>query len=182
MGCNQYNIREYLEKFWSGETTLEEEKNIKDFFTFNEVPNDLKDDAVYFKNINVVVDEAFLDDDFDAEILSLLGDKKTAKGNLVLFSSPLFRMAAAVLLILGIVFLTWNLSDVPTIPVTDNTNNQSVSLNEFSLVKSQLEKNSSYKKTKNTFMLIGSKMNTIIKHAEKLNKLNQIEKNKKQVE
>lgn len=177
MECNQYNIREYLQRFWNGESSLEDERNIKDYFAFNEVPDDLKGEAAYFLNLKSFNQSAFLDDDFETEMLLMLKEKKTPKGLLVLFNSPFFRVAAAAVLIIGIVFFTWNLSDEPAI--AEHTESTPISIDNITLIQDQLEDNSSYRKTKNTFMLIGDKMNTVIKHAEKLNKLNHLEEKNK---
>lgn len=42
-------IEQLLEKYWKCETSLEEEKELKDYFNGNDVPEDLKETAILFK-------------------------------------------------------------------------------------------------------------------------------------
>jgi hypothetical protein len=52
MKLNWDNIKEYLEKYYSGETSIDEENALKIFFKNNEVPSDLQEDKDYFCSLS----------------------------------------------------------------------------------------------------------------------------------
>ncbi len=100
------NIKQLLERYWKCETSLEEENQLRDFFTnTSEVPADLlpyKDLFVYQSEEQKVG----LGDDFDARMLAKIGEAPVVKAKRMTLISrfkPLFRAAAvvAVFLMLG---------------------------------------------------------------------------------
>lgn len=170
MGCNQHNIREFLIKFWEGRTTLEEEKMIHDFFAYSEVPDDLLNDANYF---NLIKQEKSLElgEEFDQEVLSLLGDAPVSSSNSHFFQSYLFKIAASVILIAGIGWWLINTSDTP---IADNSHPTEIqkTLSE----KESLEVRRAYQETKSALFMISNTMNKAKKHTRKLDKINKYEK------
>ena len=95
-------IEQLLERYWQGETTLQEEAILRAFFTQDTIPANLMKYKVLF---NCGLQEETLDDDFDARILNSIGEEEP-KAKIVTLASrlkPLFKAAAivAILLTLG---------------------------------------------------------------------------------
>ena len=93
-------IEQLLERYWQGETTLQEESILRSFFSQTDIPAELRK---YQPLFTCGLDEA-LDDDFDARILKSIGEEPKAKEvTLVSRLKPLFKAAAivAILLTLG---------------------------------------------------------------------------------
>lgn len=91
------NIKQLLERYWQCETSLEEENQLRDFFTNGEVPPELmpyKELFVYQKGQQL----EGLGLDFDARILSKVEVPvvKARRLSLVSRFRPLFRAAAVV--------------------------------------------------------------------------------------
>ena len=66
-------IEQLLERYWEGETTLQEEAILRAFFSQEDVPAGL---MKYKSLFDCGLQEETLDDDFDARILSSIGDPK----------------------------------------------------------------------------------------------------------
>lgn len=90
-------IRTLLEKYWNCDTSLEEEAELRSFFTSKEIPDDLRAYSPlfqYYKKEN----EARISENFDKKVLNLIGNpKKSGKQR---FISMYYKVAAAVILIL----------------------------------------------------------------------------------
>ena len=69
---NYNSIKELLEKFYAGETTLKEEDALKRFFAEEVVPDRLKADQELFRAMVASEQEEVLGDDFDEIVLSQL--------------------------------------------------------------------------------------------------------------
>lgn len=67
---NYNSIKELLEKFYAGETTLGEEDALKHFFAEEHVPERLRADQELFRSMTAMEEETTLGDDFDKAILS----------------------------------------------------------------------------------------------------------------
>ena len=96
-------IEQLLERYWQGETTLQEEAILRAFFSQDDVPASL---MKYKSLFDCGLQEETLGDDFDARILDSIGeDEKEPKANVVSWSSrlmPLFKAAAVVAILLTI--------------------------------------------------------------------------------
>ncbi len=66
---NYNDIRQILDRFYAGETSLEEEKNLKAFFDGKEVPEAFRDDELLFRTLSEAQPEEMLDQRFDEKIL-----------------------------------------------------------------------------------------------------------------
>lgn len=104
-------IKQLLDRYWKGTTTLEEEEILRAFFSQENVPAELKpyqDLFIYEQN---EAKEDVLEDDFDQKILSIIETEKnrkeqTIKPHILSITQglrPLFKAAAviAVFLTLG---------------------------------------------------------------------------------
>jgi hypothetical protein len=96
-------IEQLLERYWQGETTLQEEAILRAFFSQDDVPASL---MKYKSLFDCGLQEETLGDDFDARILDSIGeDEKVPKAKVVSWSSrlmPLFKAAAIVAILLTI--------------------------------------------------------------------------------
>ncbi len=69
---NYNSIKELLEKFYAGETSLEEEAMLKRFFAGDAVPEDLRADQELFRSLTMMESESVLNEDFDTSVLAQL--------------------------------------------------------------------------------------------------------------
>ena len=97
-------IEQLLERYWEGETTLQEEHILRTFFSQPEIPEEFQKYQILFICQEEKVE--FLGDDFDARILEMTEGAAPKKAKIVILASrlkPLFKAAAivAILLTLG---------------------------------------------------------------------------------
>ena len=93
-------IEQLLERYWQCETTLQEEAILRNFFSQDDVPAELRQYKVLFA---IQQQEPALGDDFDARILAMVDLEEKPKAKVVNFPQrlmPLFRAAAVVAIIL----------------------------------------------------------------------------------
>ena len=93
-------IEQLLERYWQCQTSLEEEKQLRDFFNHEEVPVHLAQYKDLFIYENLQQQES-LGGDFDEKILKLIEAPvvKARKITLISRFAPLFKAAAAVALV-----------------------------------------------------------------------------------
>ena len=93
-------IEQLLERYWEGETTLQEEAILRTFFNQENVPAGLMKYKSFFE---CGLQEETLGDDFDARILSSIGQEES-KVKMISLSrlKPLFKAAAVVAILLTI--------------------------------------------------------------------------------
>ena len=90
-------IEQLLERYWQGETTLQEEAILRNFFSQPDIPESLRK----FQALFTLEKEETLGDDFDERILGMIEEEPKAK--IVTLTSrlmPLFKAAAVVAIIL----------------------------------------------------------------------------------
>ena len=93
-------IEQLLERYWEGETTLQEEAILRTFFNQEDVPAGLMKYKSFFE---CGLQEETLGDDFEARILSSIGQEES-KVKMISLSrlKPLFKAAAVVAILLTI--------------------------------------------------------------------------------
>ena len=92
-------IEQLLERYWEGETTLQEESILRTFFSQPDIPENLRKFQPLFAY--ELQKEDPLGDDFDARILEQIGEAPVAKTvSLKDRLMPLFKAAAIVAIIL----------------------------------------------------------------------------------
>ena len=92
-------IEQLLERYWQGETTLQEEAILRAFFCQPDIPDHLRK----YQPLFVLEKEEPLGDDFDARILGMIEEEDKPKAKVVTLTSrlmPLFKAAAIVAIIL----------------------------------------------------------------------------------
>lgn len=96
-------IKQLLERYWQGETSLEEEQILRAFFSQTVVPVELRQYQCLFVYEQTETKHDTLGDDFDQRLLSMIGDEPTVKARRVKASQhlwPLFKAAAVVAIFL----------------------------------------------------------------------------------
>ena len=92
-------IEQLMERYWQGETTLQEEAILRNFFSQPDIPEHLRTYQPLFD----LEKEEPLGDDFDARILGMIEEEDQPKAKIVTLTSrlmPLFKAAAIVAIIL----------------------------------------------------------------------------------
>lgn len=90
-------IEELLDQYFEGTTSLEEEKQLKHFFTYEEVPEHLQTLQPLFVHLQQSGEEA-LGADFDQSVLELLEGKQEAKTRRLSINTWMSRAAAIALI------------------------------------------------------------------------------------
>lgn len=92
-------IEQLLERYWEGETTLQEEAILRTFFNQEDVPARL---MKYKSLFECGLQEETLGDDFDARILEMVGEEMPKAKTVTITSRlmPLFKAAAIVAIVL----------------------------------------------------------------------------------
>ncbi|MFT4678798.1 MAG: hypothetical protein ACI84C_002638 [Flavobacteriales bacterium] len=168
MGLNQHNIDLLVDKFWKGETSLEEEAALSDYFTFNEVPDKYEGVASYFALLGEEDDA--LGHDFDSKILDEI-QGKTKKGGAVVFFKPFFQAVAAIAAIFVIGFFVATNTDDPTGPSAASVIHENV-LQDPNVFEA-------FEQTRSALFLVSSKLNKGHEQSLKLSKFNDAQQNLK---
>lgn len=96
-------IRQLLDRYFKGETSLEEEEILRAFFSQTDVPADLRRYRDLFAYEVGERAQTVLDGDFDERLLSKIKEDKPVKAHIVTMRQrlmPLFRAAAVVAIFL----------------------------------------------------------------------------------
>jgi hypothetical protein len=101
---NLLEIERLLDRYFEGETSLAEEKVLKDFFASGNVPERLKDMQKYFSFIEMEVATVLDDPGFDEKVMANIKENKLS--NLIDLRRPwiywISGVAAGILIILAI--------------------------------------------------------------------------------
>jgi hypothetical protein len=103
------NIRKLLDRYWEGESSLQEETQLRDFFAGTNVPEDLKPYQPLFQFFQME-QEKKLDGDFDERLVQKLETAEKPEVKIRKLPYYLMRIAAAGLLLFSIYFVNeqWN--------------------------------------------------------------------------
>ena len=96
-------IEPLLERYWSGETSLEEENILRAFFSQKDIPASLLPYRDIFVYQAVSMSEEVLDSDFDDKILALIDEPEVVKARTITLRqrlAPMFKAAAVVAIML----------------------------------------------------------------------------------
>ena len=141
MDYNQINT--LLEKYWEGETSLAEEKQLKSYFRQSNIADEHRELMPLFGWIEVE-EEKLLSDKFDQDLLAKLDKPQPAKRRSWVFY--LSRVAAVGALLFSIWFL-YNDSTFSNDPLAEYT--------EEEILEAKL----AYQQVKEALVLMSSKMN-----------------------
>lgn len=90
-------LEQLLEKYWNCETSLEEEKQLREYFR-GEVPENLKETADLFRYFETQQEQAVIESDFDAVVKKKIKQQQP-KGKSVSMVFNFARIAAGVLVV-----------------------------------------------------------------------------------
>lgn len=96
-------INQLLERYWAGETSLEEEQILRSFFSQPNVPEELKQYRCLFIYEQTEPATDVLGDDFDEQLMSIIDRPRPVKARVLTIGqrfAPLFKAAAVVAIIL----------------------------------------------------------------------------------
>lgn len=96
-------INQLLERYWVGETSLEEEQILRSFFSQPNVPEELKQYRCLFIYEQTEPATDVLGDDFDEQLMSIIERPRPVKARVLTIGqrfAPLFKAAAVVAIIL----------------------------------------------------------------------------------
>ncbi len=152
-------LRRLAERFWSGESTLEEEKTLKELVAYSELPEEYADLAAYFESMNEMSNELSLDSSFDENILEIIDAQEQSKIKILPRARMLWAVAAILLLAFALLFF-------------QNGEEQEVIANQAQQEKNYTDEElkAAFNQTQAALLLISSKMNSAGAHADQLNK------------
>ncbi len=96
-------IQQLLERYWQGETSLEEEQILRAFFSQTDVPAELQKYCSLFIYEQSETRTDVLGKDFDDKMMAMIADSEPVKARVISFRqslTPLFKAAAVVAIIL----------------------------------------------------------------------------------
>src|SRR5687767_5574657 len=96
------NMEELLKKYWNCETTLEEEKQLREFFAGNNIPDQWKETAAMFRYFDEVKKKSLNDLAFDGQVLHSVN--ATKKGRIKRLVYNAMRIAAGLAVVIA---ATW---------------------------------------------------------------------------
>lgn len=102
------NIRKLLDKYWEGESSVQEEVQLRDFFNGSDVPEDLKSYQPLFQFFKME-QEKKLNEDFDKRLIQQLESSEKSLAKVRSLPFYLMRIAAVGLLLISVYFVSQQL-------------------------------------------------------------------------
>ena len=150
-------LQQLLQQYWSGETTLEEEHLLRDYFLHNEVPEELSEVAAMFRYFDQTKKNALNDVTFDRTLIDKVsGKRKQGKVQSLVFNS--MRIAAGVVVVVA---ATWFIRK----EIRQSTPQE--------MVDTYDDPKLAFEETKKALMMIGKGFGTAEKQAQKINLFNE---------
>jgi len=153
-------LKRLVTRFWDGESTLEEEKALKDLVAYGNLPEAYDDLAAYFESMGALSDELTLDSSFDDALLEKIDQSEQT--NVRSLVKPRFIWAAAAAVVMAFCFVLFK--------APNETPNMAAS-NQETYSKEELQ--AAFEQTQAALLLISSKMNNATTHADQLNKFHE---------
>src|SRR3954465_1665860 len=108
------NIQELLNRYWNAETTLEEEAQLRAYFSNKDLPEQFRETAALFRYFDLNKKKELSDETFNQNVLSKVKESKKGKVVSLLYNS--MRIAAGIsVLVIAVWFVKKEVSK------TDNT-------------------------------------------------------------
>jgi hypothetical protein len=150
-------LQQLLRKYWSGETTLEEEHLLKEYFQDADVPEDLSEVAAMFRYFEQTKKNALNDVTFDRTLI----DKVSRKPKVGIMRNLVFnsmRIAAGVVVVVA---ATWFIRK----EIRQSTPQE--------VVDTYDDPKLAFEETKKALMMISKGFGTAEKEAQKINLFNE---------
>jgi hypothetical protein len=162
------DIQTLLDKYFEGESTLVEEAQLKAYFQGDQIDENLKIYSEFFQFLDEEKNQQTLRPDFEKELLAEFAkeDKPLRSAKIRQLPSMLLRIAAVVVLMVGLYFL---------VPQQDDQ----LTANEFDWSSVEMEnEQEAFEQTKAALELLASKLNgsskTATQHLQNVEKINNI--------
>ncbi|MBL4709144.1 MAG: hypothetical protein JKY48_11975 [Flavobacteriales bacterium] len=147
-------IKDILERYYEGETTLKEEKQLVDFFSQESIPAELKSEQISFLFYQTTKQERI-----ESDVLNLESIKESPTK--IISIRPLIKrfitVAASLVIISGAYYF-----------IQKPSSNKHITYTEVS------ESQMAYLETKKALLLISQKLNKGTKNLDKISKLNEV--------
>jgi len=159
MNMNELNIDKLLEKYFEGETTLDEENQLKEYFNQPVIPEKYEKYSGHFRFIESESKEN-LSEEFDVDLSECISRTKIYRTNFIYKIGYGIAAVAAVIAILIMAYVQY--SSLPF---------KSLRLDYLSQ-DTYKDPELAYAETKKTLLYVSEKMNTGMNELEKLSKFN----------
>jgi hypothetical protein len=145
---NIKEIRKILDRFYAGETTLEEERILKEYFSAARVPEELLPERDIFRSLESASNEVEIPDTLDQKIINVIDqqEKKVVRTRRISVFA-LSGLAAGLLVVIAL-YLGYFKSD------------QTDRLASGQLTDTYNDPYAAYEETKKTLAFVSSKLNT----------------------
>jgi hypothetical protein len=149
------NMEELLKKYWNCETTLEEEKQLREFFGANHIPDQLKDTAALFRYFEEAKKKSLNDVAFEGQVLRKVNPSRGKVAKLIYNT---MRIAAGLAVVIAATWFIRNeIRDTTPQAVVDTYNDPKLAFEE----------------TKKALLMISKSFGTAEEQARKINMFNE---------
>jgi hypothetical protein len=94
------NLQKKLQRYWSGDTTLEEEAQLREYFNGNDIPEELRETAALFRYFRENKKKSLSDISFDRVVIDKIHGHPVKRGKVVGLLYNAMRIAAGVAVVM----------------------------------------------------------------------------------
>ena len=150
------NMEDLLKKYWDCETTLEEEKQLREYFGGNNIPDQWKDTAALFRYFEETKKKSLTDLAFEGQVMHKLHAPKKSKVVRLVYNT--MRIAAGLAVVLA---ATWFIRN----EVRETT--------PQAVVDTYDDPKLAFEETKKALLMISKSFGTAEEQARKINLFNE---------
>jgi hypothetical protein len=149
-------IQEILNRYWNAETSLEEESQLRAYFSKQDIPEQLRETAALFKYFDQNKKKELADSNFNEDVLLKVHASKKGKVRSFVYNS--MRIAAGIaVLVIAVWFVRKEVSQPATADVQDTYQDPKIAFQE----------------TKKALLMISKSFGTAEAEARKINLFNE---------
>lgn len=149
------NIAQLLEKYWEGETSLQEEATLKQYFNQEKVAEELQQYQPLFQFFKEEQDMS-ISDDFEKRLLEQIQNESSVKIRKLNWMTSIRNIAAVAVILFGAFFLLKNINQTPVKPIAQGAT--------VKIIDDEME---AYQATKAALLLLSGKIKKGSKKAVK---------------
>jgi hypothetical protein len=150
------NMEELLKKYWNCETTLEEEKRLREYFGGSDIPDQLKDAALLFRYFEETKKKSLSDVAFEGQVMRKVLPQKQSKIVRLVYNS--MRIAAGLAVVIAATwFIRTEIRETTPQAVVDTYDDPKLAFEE----------------TKKALLMISKSFGTAEQQAKKINLFNE---------
>jgi hypothetical protein len=155
------NIEQLLDKYWNCETTLEEEEQLRAFFSGGGVPDSMKETAELFRFFYTEQKRAIIQENFEPAVTKQLKTRRGGKMISMISFTNIARIAAGLLVVVAATFFIRQEVRKAYPPATEDT---------------YTDPQVAFEETKKALMMISNSFGKAKKEASKMKIFNEAEK------